>query len=225
MAVTFRANKTQPLSYDEMDQNLGSFFYSSSVANGGRNLVLHYTGSSNVPINQSAHSISLVKGVQPGSNGRLAFYSGSASLTTANGLIVSQSSTTVSVGINVNESTDFPLTNALEVSGSIRTSASVFQSSDERLKSNIETVIDGLATIVSSRGVTFDKDGSKNAGVIAQEIQKTIPEVVSEDNNGYLSVNYSGIIGYLIEAIKELKTEIDDLKSKQLHASTGSNNN
>ena len=120
MAVTFRANKTQPLTYDEMDQNLGSFFYSSSIANGGRNLVLHYTGSGNVPINKTAHEVSLVSGVQPGVSGRFAFYSGSASLTTAQGLIISQSGGRVSVGINVNESTDFPLTNALEVSGSIR---------------------------------------------------------------------------------------------------------
>tara|TARA_R110000744_G_scaffold26048_1_gene64300 strand:+ start:9536 stop:10201 length:666 start_codon:yes stop_codon:yes gene_type:complete len=214
MAVTFRANKTQPLTYDEMDQNLGSFFYSSSIANGGRNLVLHYTGSGNVPINKTAHEVSLVSGVQPGVSGRFAFYSGSASLTTAQGLIISQSGGRVSVGINVNESTDFPLTNALEVSGSIRTSASVFQSSDARLKDNIETVVEGLSKIVSSRGVTYDKDGTRNAGVIAQEIQKTIPEVVSEDNKGYLSVNYSGIIGYLIEAVKELKTEVEELKTQ-----------
>ena len=53
MAVFFRANKSQPLTYGEMDQNLGSFFYSSSVANGGRTLVLHYTGSSQVPINNT----------------------------------------------------------------------------------------------------------------------------------------------------------------------------
>ena len=41
-----------------------------------------------------------------------------------------------------------------------------------------------------------------------------ITEVVSEDNKGYLSVNYSGIIGYLIEAVKELKTEVEELKTK-----------
>ena len=214
MAVTFRANKSQPLTYDEMDQNMGSFFYSSSVANGGRNLVLHYTGSGNVPINQTAHEVSLVSGVQPGVSGRFAFYSGSASLTTANGLIVSQSGGSVSVGINVNESTDFPLTNALEVSGSIRTSASVFQSSDERLKDNIQTVVDGLSTIVSSRGVTFDKDGSKSVGVVAQEIQKTIPEVVSEDKNGYLNVDYGGIVPLLLEAIKELESRVNELENK-----------
>ena len=50
-----------------------------------------------------------------------------------------------------------------------------------------------------------------------------ITEVVSEDNKGYLSVNYSGIIGYLIEAIKELKTEVDDLKAKTNPPDTNNN--
>lgn len=214
MPIFFRANKSQPLTYGEMDQNLGSFFYSSSVANGGRTLVLHYTGSSQVPINQAAHEVSLVQGISPGTNRRLAFYSGSSTITTAAGLIASSSDNGVSVGINVNETTDLPLTYNLEVSGSIRTSAAVFQSSDARLKENIETVDQALHKVVTSRGVTFDKDGSRQVGVIAQEIQTTVPEVVSEDNNGYLSVNYNGIVGVLIEAIKELKAEVEELKSK-----------
>jgi len=225
MSIFFRANKSQPLTYGEMDENLGSFYYSSSIAEGGTVLVLHYTGSSQVPINRTAHQVPLAKGIQPGTARRLAFYSSSNSLTTAAGLIASSSGDGISVGINVNESTDLPLTYNLEVSGSIRTSAAVFQSSDERLKSNILTVTEGLSKIVSSRGVTFDKDGTNQYGVIAQEIQKVLPEVVSEDNNGYLSVNYNGIVGVLIEAIKELKDEVDDLKSRQIHAPTGSNNN
>lgn len=214
MPIFFRANKSQPLTYGEMDQNLGSFFYSSSVANGGRTLVLHYTGSSQVPINQAAHEVSLVQGISPGTNRRLAFYSGSSTITTAAGLIASSSDNNVSVGINVNETTDLPLTYNLEVSGSIRTSAALFQSSDARLKENIQTVDEALNKIVTSRGVTFDKDGSRQVGVIAQEIQTTVPEVVSEDNNGYLSVNYNGIVGVLIEAVKELKAEVEELKSK-----------
>ena len=66
------------------------------------------------------------------------------------------------------------------------------------------------------RGVNFDwKDsGDTNPGVIAQEIQKVIPEVVYEDKKGYLGVNYSGIIPYLIEAIKDLQEQVDELKNK-----------
>ena len=214
MSIFFRANKSQPLTYSEMDENLGSFYYSSSIAEGGTVLVLHYTGSSLVPINRTAHEIPLAKGIQPGTNRRIAFYTGSSALTTAAGLIASSSGDGISVGINVDEENDLPLTYNLEVSGSIRTSAALFQSSDERLKSNITTVEGGLDKIVSSRGVTFDKDGMNQVGVIAQEIQKTIPEVVSEDNNGYLNVNYNGIVGVLIEAIKDLKAEVEELKSK-----------
>ena len=50
MAITFRANKGQALTYGEMDTNLGNFFYSSSVSNNGTVLNLHYTGSSDVPV-------------------------------------------------------------------------------------------------------------------------------------------------------------------------------
>lgn len=213
MAITFRANKGQALSYGEMDTNLGSFFYSSSIADQEgltRTLRLHYTGSTNVPVTNPYHEIPLGEGVQPGSDKRVAFYSGSATLTTTSGFIVSGSS----VGINVNEFDDLPLTYTLEVSGSIRTSAALYQSSDERLKHNIETVDNALTRIISSRGVIFDRnDNIKEAGVIAQEIEKTIPEVVSRDNKDYLSVNYNGIVGVLIEAIKEQNERINSLQA------------
>lgn len=219
MAVTFRANKSIPLTYQEMDINLGSFFYSSSISADGRTLYLHYTGSNNVPVNQNRHEVSIVGGVPVGVNRRISYYTGSTSLRTTSGFLVDDIG---NVGIGVNESTDLPLTYKLEVSGSIRTSAALYQSSDERLKHNIETVDSALTKIISSRGVTFDRNnGIKEVGVIAQEIQKTIPEVVSKDNSDYLSVNYNGIVGVLIEAIKEqdeliqnLYTRVQNLESK-----------
>ena len=61
MAITFRANKGSALTYTELDQNFGQYFYSSSVDVNGTLLRLHYTGSANVPINASSHTISLVK--------------------------------------------------------------------------------------------------------------------------------------------------------------------
>jgi len=211
MAITFRANKTLPLTYYEMDQNLGSFFYSSSISHDGRTLYLHYTGSTAVPVNNPRHEVSIVGGVPVGTNRRISYYTGSSSLTTTEGFLVDQSG---SVGIGVNELTDLPLTYKLEVSGSIRTSGALYQSSDERLKSNIKTVDDGLSKILSSRGVTFDRDGISEVGVIAQEIQKTIPEVVSKDNKDYLNVNYNGVVGVLIEAIKEQQELIQNLYTR-----------
>ena len=219
MAITFRANKSTPLTYQEMDVNLGSYFHSSSISDNGRVLYLYYTGSDNVPVNQARHEIPLTAGVPIGGHGRIAYYTGSTSLQSRVGLIVDENG---SVGIGVNELTNLPLTYKLEVSGSIRTSEALYQSSDERLKHNIETIDSALTKIISSRGVTFDRNnGIKEVGVVAQEIQRTIPEVVSTDKSDYLSVNYNGIVGVLIEAIKEqdeliqnLYTRVQNLESK-----------
>lgn len=85
--------------------------------------------------------------------------------------------------------------------------------SDERLKSNIQTIEGAVDTVKALRGVTFEKDGKASLGVIAQEVQKVLPEVVVEGEE-YLSVAYGNIVGLLIEAIKEQQTQIDELKAK-----------
>jgi len=87
--------------------------------------------------------------------------------------------------------------------------------SDAQLKENIETITSALDKVDSIRGVTFDwKDtGKSSMGVIAQEVEPIAPEVVTEID-GYKAVNYDGLIGLLIESIKELKQEISDLKQK-----------
>ena len=81
--------------------------------------------------------------------------------------------------------------------------------SDARLKSNVKK-LDG-SKVYNMRGVSFDKEGKKGSGVIAQEIQKIAPELVHDDGK-YLGVAYGNLTGYLIEAIKELKAEIEELK-------------
>ena len=60
------------------------------------------------------------------------------------------------------------------------------------------------------RGVSFTKQAEKGIGVIAQEVEKIIPEVVHDGE--YKSVAYGNMVGVLIEAIKELKTELDNHK-------------
>jgi hypothetical protein len=212
MAITFRANKGQALSYAEMDTNFGSYFYSSSIENNGVELVLHYTSSLNVPINQPEHRINLVKGVNGGVNRRVAYYKGTSALSSSAGFIVDGEK----VGIGVNEVTDIPLTYTLEVSGSIRASQGVLSNSDRRLKQKIKPIVNGSNIVSSLEGVEFEWTGrnGKQYGVIAQDIQKVIPQVVSEDNMGYLSVNYSAIIPFLIESIKDLQKEVKELKAK-----------
>jgi len=100
----------------------------------------------------------------------------------------------------------------IEPSGTITAAGDVVAYSDKRLKSNIKT-LDG-SKVYDMRGVSFIKDNKKGSGVIAQEIQKIAPELVN-DGSEYLGVAYGNLSGYLIEAIKELKAEIEELKSNK----------
>jgi hypothetical protein len=85
--------------------------------------------------------------------------------------------------------------------------------SDINLKENIHTVENALETISSLRGVSFDwkETGKGSYGVIAQELEQILPDLVK--NGEVKSVNYNGIIGVLIEAVKELSEEIKQLKT------------
>lgn len=95
-------------------------------------------------------------------------------------------------------------------SGDFTALGNVTAYSDERLKTNIRTIDNALDRVTEMRGVFFDKGGRPSTGVIAQEIERVLPEVVLEGE--YKSVAYGNVIGVLIEAIKELKSEIEDLK-------------
>jgi len=101
----------------------------------------------------------------------------------------------------------------LNVSG-VATATDFNSASDENLKTNIRTIEDPLAKVVQIRGVNFDwKESQRPAlGVIAQEVEKVLPELVTD--NGTKTVNYNGLIGLLIEAVKAQQEEIDILKSK-----------
>ena len=108
----------------------------------------------------------------------------------------------------------------LYVHGNTYTTGS-YSSSDIRLKQNIETIDSGIEKVMKMRGVYFDwndelkeeKGEGRQTGVIAQELSMVLPEAVihAEDRDEY-SVDYSKITGVLIEAIKDLKNEINELK-------------
>ena len=104
----------------------------------------------------------------------------------------------------------------LDVDGDIHASGDVIAFSDISLKENIKTIDNSLEKVNKLRGVEFNKVGSdkKSIGVIAQEIEKILPEVVKENDKGIKSVAYGNITGILIEAIKELKQEIETLKTQ-----------
>lgn len=86
--------------------------------------------------------------------------------------------------------------------------------SDKNLKTNIKTVDNALEIIDSLRGVSFDwkETGKESYGVIAQEIEEILPELVKDGE--IKSVNYNGLIGILIEAVKQLSVEIEEIKNK-----------
>lgn len=130
-----------------------------------------------------------------------------------------------SVGINtLTPSTSYEL----DVNGAVQ-GTSFNASSDSRLKNKIISIDNGLAVINQLRGVSFEwknKPGKKIFGVIAQEVEKVVPELVhtneSENEEGYKqkSVHYDGITPYLIESIKTLSSENNDLKNKIEHLKT-----
>ena len=99
----------------------------------------------------------------------------------------------------------------VNVTGTVSASADVIAYSDERLKSNIKT-LDG-SKVYEMRGVSFTKDDKKGSGVIAQELEKIAPELVNNDSE-FKAVAYGNITGYLIEAIKDLKQEVEELKKQ-----------
>ena len=87
--------------------------------------------------------------------------------------------------------------------------------SDARLKENVEPITNALSDVAQLEGVSFDwKDtGTRGHGFIAQQVEPILPNVVQTDEEtGIKSINYVGMIGHLVEAIKELKAEIEELK-------------
>ena len=99
-------------------------------------------------------------------------------------------------------------------SGAITSSGDVTAFSDMRIKHDIETIEGALDKVSDMRGVYFKRnDGEAGTGVIAQEIENILPEVVKDGE--YKSVAYGNMVGILIEAIKELKAEVEKLKESK----------
>lgn len=101
--------------------------------------------------------------------------------------------------------------------GSFTATSNITAYSDITLKKDIEVIPNALDKVMELRGVTFkriDLDNEKFTGVIAQEVEKVLPEVVMTDEDGIKSVAYGNMVGLLIEAIKELKEEVNDLRSQ-----------
>ena len=124
-------------------------------------------------------------------------------------------STSVSTG-NINSSgvvTSISVSTGNINSSGVVTATDFNSLSDSRHKENVTTVNNALLKVEQLRGVKFDwkESGLPSYGVIAQELEQVLPELVH--GNDPKTVNYNGIIGVLIEAIKELKAEVEELKN------------
>ena len=123
-------------------------------------------------------------------------------------------------------------TAASGTTGEIRATNNItaYYSSDRRLKENISNIPNALDKVNQLNGVTFDwteaymkqhggEDGyfvkKNDTGLIAQDVEQVLPEIVRSNKDGYLGVQYDKVVGLLVEAIKELKNEIEFLKGKR----------
>ncbi len=105
-------------------------------------------------------------------------------------------------------------TSSLGMSVGVVTCTDINSTSDVNLKENITTVNSALSIVNDLRGVKFEwkKDHKVSYGVIAQELEQVLPDLVT--NTDPKTVNYNGLIGVLIQAVKELSAEVEDLKNK-----------
>jgi len=166
------------------------------------------TGTYNINVTSAATASNLTVGTY-----NVDISGNAATATTAINVIsgvASVTNLTVSPGI-----TTLGFTTVTELNCSGIVSAGDFNTtSDINLKTNIQQFDESLSKVIQIRGVTFDwkESNRSSAGVIAQEVEKVLPELVSGGDNK--TVNYNGITGALIEAIKELKAENDIMKQR-----------
>ena len=113
-------------------------------------------------------------------------------------------------------------TETLSVFGNILSTETIFATvftslSDETQKTDITAITDAIETVKQLNGVKYkwiDNHNQPSIGVIAQDIEKVLPEVVTTNKNGLKSVSYGNIVGLLIEAIKEQQVRIEELERK-----------
>jgi hypothetical protein len=108
-------------------------------------------------------------------------------------------------GTNIGHSDDNDLITLTD--GSLTVAGDIYVSSDARLKSNIIALEPTLFRLIQIEAKRYtmraDKEQKEKIGLLAQEVQKVFPELVNEDKNGMLSLNYQGLIPILIKALKE----------------------
>ena len=136
-------------------------------------------------------------------------------LVNGTGISISGSNATPTVGMTGDYTGTFTVTGEIRATGDVV----AFYSSDERLKDNKSVIENSLDKVGKLKGYEFDWNDKQelyeghDVGVIAQEVEKVLPEVVQTRDDGYKAVKYDKLVPLLINAINELKAEIEELKS------------
>ncbi len=130
---------------------------------------------------------------------------------------------TVSIGQAV-ATTSSPTFAGLTINGAITATGDItaYYTSDKRHKNNIQIIPNALSKVRALNGVTWEWNDDVNevtkstpkTGLIAQEVQSVLPEVVIEKVDGFLGLDYSKMMGLMVEAIKEQQLQIDNLTLK-----------
>jgi len=160
-------------------------------------------------------------GISDGTNGQVLTTNGSGTFTFADasgGISDIVGDTTPQLGGDLDlNSSDITGTGNINITGSGTFSGNVTAYSDKRLKEEIKVIENAVSKVKELRGVTYKDIKTKEVrtGVIAQEVEKVLPEaVVSNENTGMLSVAYGNMVGLLIESVKELTERVEDLEKK-----------
>ena len=166
---------------------------------------INYTGSGATSVTRSGNTIT-ISSTDTNTDTNTQYSAGTG---------MSLSGTTFSIGQAVGT------TNTVTF-GEVRSTGDIiayYNSSDLALKENITPINNALDKVMSLDGInwTYKNDGRAMTGLIAQQVQKVLPEAVFEtdlmDNSGHLAIRYGNVVGLLVESIKELKSEIESLKS------------
>jgi hypothetical protein len=127
-----------------------------------------------------------------------------------------------SIDVRSSTASSSTTTGAVKIAGGIgiggqMTAVSIVETSSIALKENINPIQNGLESILALKGVTYDRldNNEHESGLIAEWTEEVLPELVTRDeNNSVVGIKYTKLTAYLIEAVKTLKQEIDELKNK-----------
>jgi len=233
-------NASQFLRSDDIDTAQEEITFGNGLTMGSGTFINHNNTSTRDKIrvwNSSSYAIGMQNSItagainsdyamtfQVGADNEQGFWWGDAGHTTAQSAATLSTQGKMSVahslrlGYGESDTTVPGATYRLDVSGDANITGNVNSSSDVSLKENIVPIADALKKVLAMRGVEYDRidmKGAHQVGVVAQEIEEIIPELVTEDEvTGLKSVSYGNITAVLIEAVKQQQEQINNLRTK-----------